>query len=42
MDSVIKESMRVLPAVPWNWIVSSGETELGGYQIPAKMEILVN
>ena len=34
LDRVIKESMRILPSVPWNGRVTSETTELGGYELP--------
>ncbi|WP_424100833.1 cytochrome P450 [Moorena producens] len=42
LDRVIKEGMRVLPSVPWNWRVTSQETELGGYELLAGTEVFVS
>ncbi|HEX5689901.1 MAG TPA: cytochrome P450 [Roseiflexaceae bacterium] len=42
LDYVIKESMRVLPPVPWNGRVTSQATELGGYMLPAGTEVLAS
>lgn len=42
LESVIKESMRVLPPVPWNGRVTAKDTELGGYTLPVDTEILVS
>jgi hypothetical protein len=41
LERVIKESMRVLPPVPWNKRVTS-TTELGGYTLPAGTEVFVS
>ncbi len=42
LERVIKESMRVLPPVPWNGRVTSQPTELGGYTLPAGTEVFVS
>ncbi|HAA27885.1 MAG TPA: cytochrome P450 [Cyanobacteria bacterium UBA8553] len=42
LDRVIKESMRILPAVPWNGRVTSKPTELGGYALPEGTEVFVS
>ncbi len=42
LERVIKESMRVLPLIPWNGRVTSQPTELGGYALPAGTEVFVS
>ncbi len=42
LERVIKEGMRVLPSVPWNWRVTSQATELNGYTLPAGTEVFVS
>ena len=42
LERVIKESMRVLPPVPWNGRVTSKPTELGGYALPQGTEVFVS
>ena len=42
LERVIKESMRILPPVPWNGRVTVKDTELGGYALPADTEVLVS
>jgi cytochrome P450 len=42
LDRVIKESMRILPPVPWNGRVTSQPTELGGYALPPGTEVFVS
>ncbi|AFZ31725.1 Unspecific monooxygenase [Gloeocapsa sp. PCC 7428] len=42
LERVIKESMRILPPVPWNGRVTSTTTELGGYTLPAGTEVFVS
>lgn len=42
LERVIKESMRILPAVPWNGRVTSQPTELGGYALPEGTEVFVS
>ncbi|MCA9069177.1 MAG: cytochrome P450 [Planctomycetaceae bacterium] len=42
LERVIKESMRVMPPVPWNGRVCSRETELGGFHLPVGTEVLAS
>ena len=42
LERVIKESMRVLPPVPWNGRVTTQPVELGGHLLPAYTEVLVS
>ncbi len=42
LEWVIKESMRILSPVPWNGRVTSQETELAGYTLPAGTEVFVS
>jgi len=42
LEKVIKESMRILPPVPWNGRVTSQPTELGGYFLPQGTEVFVS
>lgn len=42
LERVIKESLRVLPPVPWNGRVTAKPTELGGYHLPKGTEVLVS
>ena len=42
LDRVVKESLRVLPPVPWNGRICSRETELGGYRFPEGTEVLAS
>jgi cytochrome P450 len=42
LERVIKESMRLLPPVPWNGRVTSQPTELGGYALPQGTEVFVS
>jgi len=42
LERVIKESMRILPAVPWNGRVTSQSTELGGFVLPEGTEVFVS
>lgn len=42
LDRVVKESLRVLPPVPWNGRVAAHATELGGYHLLADTEIFVS
>lgn len=42
LERVIKESMRVLCPVPWNGRVTSQDTTLGGYDLPAGTEVFVS
>ncbi len=40
LEWVVKESLRILPPVPWNGRICSRDTELGGYRLPAGCEVL--
>ncbi|MCD8490122.1 MAG: cytochrome P450 [Desertifilum sp.] len=42
LERAIKESMRVLSPVPWNGRVTSQDTILGGYDLPAGTEVFVS
>ncbi|MCG6135812.1 MAG: cytochrome P450 [Nostoc sp. LLA-1] len=42
LERVIKESMRILPPVPWNARVTSQPTSLGGYDLPQGTEVFVS
>ncbi len=42
LDRVIKESMRLITPVPWNWRITSQETELGGHLLPAETEVMAS
>jgi cytochrome P450 len=42
LERVIKESMRVLPPVPWNGRVTSQATILGDYALPAGTEVFIS
>ncbi|NEQ51176.1 MAG: cytochrome P450 [Leptolyngbya sp. SIO3F4] len=42
LERVIKESMRILPPVPWNGRVTAKTTELGSYVLPTGTEVLVS
>ncbi len=42
LERVIKESMRLLPPVPWNGRVTSQPTQLGGYDLPKGTEVFVS
>jgi cytochrome P450 len=41
LERVIKESMRILPPVPWNGRIIAKPTELGGYFLPEGTEVFV-
>lgn len=40
LDRVVKESLRILPPVPFNHRIVGTDTELGGYLLPRNTEIL--
>ncbi len=42
LEKVVKESLRIISPVPWNGRVTSQETELGGYRLPAGTEVFVS
>jgi cytochrome P450 len=42
LERVIKESMRMLPPVPFNHRIVAVDTKLGGYHIPAGTELLMS
>ncbi len=42
LERVIKESMRVLPPVPWNGRVLSQPTTFGSYDLPAGTEVFIS
>jgi cytochrome P450 len=42
LDRVVKESMRIIPAVPWNGRITSAEAVLDGYRLPAGTEVLAS
>lgn len=42
LERVIKESMRVLPPVPWNARVVAQATELADYRLPANTELVMS
>ena len=42
LENVIKESLRVLPPVPWNARVTSQNTELLGHPLPAGTEVFLS
>jgi cytochrome P450 len=42
LERVVKESLRVLPPVPWNARVTSQPTSLGGYELPTGTEVFVS
>jgi cytochrome P450 len=42
LDRVVKESLRVIPPVPWNGRITSAEAELDGYRLPAGTEVLAS
>ncbi|MDF5733735.1 MAG: cytochrome P450 [Rhizonema sp. PD38] len=42
LERVIKESMRVLPPVPWNGRVTSQPTVLSNYTLPTGTEVLLS
>ncbi len=42
LEAVVKESMRVLPPVPFHPRVTHSDTELGGYLLPAHTELFLS
>jgi cytochrome P450 len=42
LDRVVKESMRILPPVPWNSRIAVAEDNLGGHRILPATEILLS
>ncbi|MCC7446189.1 MAG: cytochrome P450 [Anaerolineae bacterium] len=42
LERVIKESMRIIPPVPFNHRLAGGPTELDGYYIPKATELFVS
>ncbi|MEH2135725.1 cytochrome P450 [Nostoc sp.] len=42
LERVIKESMRILPSVPWNLRVTSQLTQLENYELPIGTEVFVS
>jgi cytochrome P450 len=42
LDRVVKESLRILPPVPFNHRISAVDTELGGYSIPRGSELITS
>jgi len=42
LDRVVKESLRVLPPVPFNHRIVADPTELGGYHLPDGTEVLLS
>jgi cytochrome P450 len=42
LERVIKESLRILPPVPWNGRVTASPTQLGGYTLPTGTEVFVS
>lgn len=42
LERVIKESLRLLPPVPWNGRVLSQPTTFGSYDLPAGTEVLIS
>lgn len=40
LDRVVKETLRILPPVPFNHRIVGADTELGGYVVPRNTEIL--
>ncbi len=42
LERVIKESLRILTAIPWNGRITSEPTELAGYPLPQGTEVLVS
>jgi cytochrome P450 len=42
LERVIKESMRILPPIPWNGRATSQPTSLGGYDLPENTEVFLS
>lgn len=42
LDHVVKESLRIIPPVPWNGRLVADETELGGHPLPAGCEVMAS
>jgi cytochrome P450 len=42
LERVVKESLRVLPPVPFNHRVSAEDTELGGFAVPRGTELIAS
>ncbi len=42
LEATIKESMRLIPPVPWNSRLAAAPTELGGYHLPRHTEVIVS
>ena len=42
LEHVVKESLRIIPPVPWNGRITSCETELGGHTIPKGSEVMAS
>lgn len=42
LEAVVKESLRVLPPVPWNARITSHPTNLGGHELPEGTEVLLS
>jgi cytochrome P450 len=40
LESVVKESLRILPPVPFNHRICAETTELGGYRVPRGAEVI--
>jgi cytochrome P450 len=42
LERVVKESLRILPPVPFNHRISAEDTELGGYAVPRGTELIAS
>lgn len=42
LDRVLKESLRLLPPVPWYTRIAAADAELGGHLLPAGTEVLLS
>lgn len=42
LERVVKESLRILPPVPWNGRITSKPTQLSGYPLPQGTEVFVS